>query len=43
MLTLKAIREELKEIRYYMSRKAVFDKVRRLCGQTLYRAKAGII
>ncbi len=26
MLTLKAIREELKEIRYYMSRKAVFDK-----------------
>lgn len=27
MLTLNAIREELKEIRYYMSRKSVFDKV----------------
>ena len=26
MTTLNAIREELKEIRYYMSRKSVFDK-----------------
>lgn len=35
MITLQQIREDLKEIRYYMSRKVVFDKSATYIGQNV--------
>ncbi len=42
MITLQQIRDDLKEIRYYMSRKAVFDKSAESVGQNAIETKMGL-
>ena len=42
MITRNAIREELKEIRYYMSRKSAFEKVTSSVGKNIIEQRIAI-